>query len=92
MLKFLAFLRILMMSWPEEESDVGDCGSAGTNGFAGAGAGVAGAGFGFGFGGGLGAAAGDCAKVVVETMETYSTRRSEKKIVCFIFLLVIENF
>ena len=50
------------MSWFPEESGfvVGDCGNAGTNGFAGAGAGVEGAGFvGDGFAGAVGAEAGD---------------------------------
>jgi len=63
----LAFLRILIMSWFPDESGfvVGDCGNAGTNGFAGAGAGVEGVGFvgagfvGAGFSGAFGAAAGD---------------------------------
>jgi hypothetical protein len=63
----LAFLRILIMSWFPDESGfvVGDCGNAGTNGFAGAGASVEGAGFvgagfaGAGFVGAIGAAAGD---------------------------------
>lgn len=55
------------MSWFPDASGfvVGDCGNAGTNGFAGAGAGVEGVGFvgagfvGAGFSGAFGAAAGD---------------------------------
>ena len=65
-----------MMSWLEEESDKGDWGNEGTNGFAGAGAGVAGAGFAWG----LGAAAGDWAEVVVENMGTKRSSRKEKMI------------
>jgi hypothetical protein len=75
-----------MMSWPDEVSDEGDWGNAGTSGLVGAaaGAGVAGA----GFDAALGAAAGDWAKVLVENILANSTR-SEKKMICFIFLLVI---
>ncbi|KAF1887797.1 hypothetical protein Lal_00023805 [Lupinus albus] len=40
----LAFLRIFITSWLPE-SDEGDCGNAGTNGFAGVGADIVGAGF-----------------------------------------------
>lgn len=76
-----------MMSWPEDESDEGGWGNEGTNGFAGAvaGAGVAGA----GFAAALGAAAGDWAEEVVKKIWAKSTK-SVKKMICFIFLFVIE--
>ncbi|KAK7302984.1 hypothetical protein RJT34_13882 [Clitoria ternatea] len=63
----------------EEESEVGDWGNEGTNGFAGAGAGVAGE----GFAGALGAAAGDWAKVdaVASQVKDWLLKGSVMKII-----------